>query len=90
MKPEGGFYEIASRQIKHDHRCDGIIVAAQSWIAGEPNEITTRADVLSLDGTDPHKIHIYKYISNIIPELLSTNISSRFEGIEILIIEKKK
>lgn len=27
--------------------------------SGEPNEITTRADVLSLDGTDPHKIHIY-------------------------------
>lgn len=34
--------------------------------------------------------YIYKDISNIIPELLSTNISSRFEGIEILIIEKKK
>lgn len=44
----------------------------------------------SMEQIHTRSTYIYKYISNIIPELLSTNISSRFEGIEILIIEKKK
>lgn len=74
---------MKSREMKHDHRSDGIIVAAQ-WIVREPNEITSGVDTCRRFITRwnrSHKIHIY-----IFPMLLLTNISNRFKGIEILLI----
>lgn len=68
---------MKSREMKHDHRSDGIIVAAQ-WIVREPNEITSGVDTCRRFITRwnrSHRIHIYIYISNVI-------INEYFESIQ--------